>query len=153
MLLAMTARIFLLLNVALAFYNVGTIWAHEVDIFRTWKLIDKKDFLKVQTAHWHKLPFWVFIPVGLALAGTVALIWYHPVNSPLWGIWGVLVCQSLSLVLTSIFWGRWQASLSKDLLGSGSPYLLKILKTHWVRTFLVSLNALIFLVWAIIVLS
>ena len=26
----------LVLNLALAFYNVGTIWAHEIDIFRSW---------------------------------------------------------------------------------------------------------------------
>jgi len=35
----MEPNAFLLFNVALAFYNVGTIWAHEIDIFRTWKLI------------------------------------------------------------------------------------------------------------------
>ena len=61
----MDARIFLLLNLAFGFYNVGTIWAHEADIFRSWKLIDAKHFLKIQIAHWHKLLYWVFIPVGL----------------------------------------------------------------------------------------
>src|SRR5208337_3268513 len=44
-------KVFLLLNLAFAFYNVGTIWAHEVDIFRSWKLIDPKNFLAVQTVH------------------------------------------------------------------------------------------------------
>ena len=53
----MTPTVFLLLNLVLAFYNVGTIWAHEVDIFRTWKLINPEDFPKVQTAHWRKLPY------------------------------------------------------------------------------------------------
>jgi hypothetical protein len=38
---------FLLLNLALGFYNVGTIWAHELDIFRAWKLIDPKNFVAV----------------------------------------------------------------------------------------------------------
>ena len=33
----MNTTTFLVLNLALAFYNVGTIWAHEVDIFRSWK--------------------------------------------------------------------------------------------------------------------
>jgi len=35
----MEPNAFLLFNVALAFYNVGTIWAHEIDISRTWKRI------------------------------------------------------------------------------------------------------------------
>src|SRR5260370_14327787 len=34
----MNSRTVLLLNLALAFYNIGTIWAREVDIFRSWKL-------------------------------------------------------------------------------------------------------------------
>jgi hypothetical protein len=37
-------KVFLLLNLALAFYNAGTIWAHEIDIFRSWKLLDPRNF-------------------------------------------------------------------------------------------------------------
>ena len=149
----MGPKIFLLLNLIVGFYNVGTIWAHEVDIFRSWKLIDPKDFLRVQTVHWRKLPLWIFVPVGLALAGSAALVWYHPDGSPPWGFWGVLSCQLLSLVLTGIFWGRWQARLSRDPLGSNSPYLTKILKTHWIRTLLVNMSALVLFVWTLFVLS
>ncbi len=144
---------FLLINLALAFYNVGTIWAHEVDIFRSWRMVDAKDFPNVQTVHWRKLPFWVFIPVGLALVGGVVLVWHHPSNSPFWGIVGVPLCQGLSLALTAIFWGRWQASLSRDPLGPASPYLSRILKTHWGRTFLINLNGLVLLAWTIQVLT
>jgi hypothetical protein len=145
----MTPTGFLLLNLILAFYNVGTIWAHEVDIFRTWKLIDAKDFPKVQTAHWTKLPYWVFTPVTLSLIGGIALVLYHPVGSPVWAIWGNLVCQVLAIVLTAILWGQWQARLSKDPLGSASPYLNKILATHWIRTLLVNAYAFILLAWAL----
>ena len=98
----MTPNVFLLLNLVLAFYNVGTIWTHEVDIFRTWKLINPEDFPKVQTAHWRKLPYWIFTPVGLALCGGVALVWYHPTSSPVWAIWANLICQALAIVLTAI---------------------------------------------------
>ena len=53
----MVAHVFLLLNLALGFYNVGTIWAHEVDIFRSWRLVDRKDFHALQQTHWRKLPY------------------------------------------------------------------------------------------------
>jgi len=53
-------KVFLLLNVALAFYLVGAIWAMEVDIFRSWKLVGATDFPTVQAVHWRKLPYWVF---------------------------------------------------------------------------------------------
>ena len=148
----MNERIFLLANLALGFCNVGTIWAHEVDIFRTWRLVDPKDFLRVQTTHWRKLPYWVFIPVGLGVVGSLLLIWYHPVNSPLWGLIGAIGCQVLSMILTGAFWGRLQASLSRDPLGPNSPHLAKILGTHWIRTLLINLNAFVLLAWVIVIL-
>lgn len=144
----MNAERFLLLNLALSFYNVGTIWAHEVDIFRSWKLLDADTFRRIQTAHWHKLPYWIFLPMGLALAGAIALIWHHPLGSPTWAIWSVLACLLTAYVLTAVLWGRWQAKLSKDPLGPSSRYLGKILSTHWIRTLLINAYALILLVWA-----
>jgi hypothetical protein len=89
----MTTEIFLLLNLALAFYNVGTIWAHEIDIFRTWKLLDPKTFHNVQGVHWKKLPYWVFIPVGLSFIGAIAIFWYHPDKISNWEIWLAFTVQ------------------------------------------------------------
>jgi hypothetical protein len=145
---ACEVKTFLLINLALAFYNVGTIWAHEVDIFRTWKLVGAH-FHNVQTAHWKKLPYWVLAPVGLAFAGSIALFWYHPVGSPMWAVAGNFGCQAASLLSTAIFWGPWQAALSRDPSGAKSILLERILKTHWMRTALVSGAALILLAWAI----
>jgi hypothetical protein len=141
----MDAKLFLLLNLALGFYNAGTIWAHEVDIFRSWRLVGRDVFPRVQAGHWHKLPYWVFIPVGLALVGSIALIWFHPSACPKWGIGGAVACQSLSIILTAAFWGRWQARLAADALGSDSLYLAKILKTHWIRTALINASAIFLL--------
>jgi len=145
----MNPLVFLVLNLALGFYNAGTIWAMETDIFRSWKLVGNQEFHTVQEVHWRKLPYWIFTPVGLALAGSVALIWYHPLGSPAWAIWGVPSAQSLSLVLTAVYWGPWQARLSKDPLGPRSAYLDKILETHWVRTFLINASALMLLAWVL----
>jgi hypothetical protein len=143
------AKVFLLANLALSFYLVGAIWAVEVDIFRSWKLVDPQDFPTVQEVHWRKLPYWVFTPLALALIGSLALVKYHPAGSPAWAIWGNLGCQVAALLLTALFWGRWQASLSKDRAGPNSVYLDKILATHWIRTALINAYAFILLAWAI----
>ena len=67
--------------------------------------------------------------------------------------WSIVpLCQVLSLILTALTWGRWQAELSRDNLGSHSPYLDKILRTHWMRTLLVNAAALILLFWSVRVL-
>ncbi|MBV8842791.1 MAG: hypothetical protein JO307_08270 [Bryobacterales bacterium] len=144
----MNPAIFLLLNLVLAFYNVGTIWAHEVDIFRSWNLVPRDAFHRVQAVHWGKLPYWVLLPVGLALAGSISLIWYRPANSPVW-VWCGLAFQVASHALTALLWGRWQAKLSKDPLGPTSPYLRKILSTHWIRTMLINAYGFTLLIWAI----
>ena len=145
----MNPNAFLLLNLALSFYLVGAIWAHEVDTFRTWKLICRTDFPTVQAVHWRKLPYWIFTPLGLALIGSIILIRYHPAVAPDWAIWRNLCAQLASHLLTAVFWGPWQAKLSKDPRGPDSPYLAKILATHWVRTALIGAYALILLAWAI----
>ncbi len=145
----MSGNLLLLVNLALSFYLVGAIWAIEVDIFRTWKLVNAKNFHTAQTIHWHKLPYWVFAPLALALVGSIALIEYHPKNSPAWAIWGNLGCQLLSHLLTAILWGPWQAKLAKDPSGPESIYLEKILATHWIRTLLINLYGFILLLWAI----
>jgi len=144
----MNPTVFLLLNLAVAFYNVGTIWAHEVDIFRSWRLLEPTDFRRVQQVHWRKLPFWVFIPVGVSFIGSIGLIWYHPAGSWMVTIWSALACQVASHVLTAVLWGQWQARLSQDALGPRSPYLARILSTHWIRTSLISAYAVILLAWS-----
>lgn len=149
----MSPQTFLLVNLALSFYLTGTIWALEVDIFRSWRLVDAKDFHQIQSAHWKKLPYWVFAPLGLALAGSVALIFYHPDGSQAWVIWSNLAAQLMSHLLTAIFWGRLQGKLSRDERGPDSPYLAKFLATHWIRTLLINTYSAILLVWAIQVLT
>jgi hypothetical protein len=143
----MSPPVFLTLNLAVAFYNVGTIWANHLDIFPTWRLVGRKEFPRIHQAHWKKLPYWVLLPWGLEIAGATALIWYHPANSPVWAIYGGASCVWLSLILTILMWGPWQGKLSRDPLGPDSPLLLRILKTHWIRVALVNGYALIVLVW------
>jgi hypothetical protein len=147
----MTANLLLLACFALAFYNVGTIWAHEVDIFRTWRLVAPADFRAVQSTHWRKLPFWVFIPVGLTLGGSVWLVAWHPGATPAWLPWSVVGVQIASHILTALLWGPWQGKLSRDPAGPQSAYLKQILRTHWIRTLLISLCGGLYLYWVTLI--
>jgi hypothetical protein len=130
------------INLCLAFYNVGTIWANEVDIFRSWKLLDNATFHKVHAVHWHKIPFWIFIPYALFFAVSILLVWYPAPGSPAWAVWGNLACFVLAIALTGAFWAPWQAKLESDnTTGGRSPWLKKILDTHWIRVVLVNASA------------
>ena len=129
---------FLLFNVAISLYNVGVIWAHEVDIFRSWRLVPADGFQTVQGVHWRKLPYWVFTPYALSIAGGLALLVYHPQGAPTWTLAGNATCQVLALLLTGVMWAPWQYKLSQDSLGPRSRYLDYILRTHWIRTSLIT---------------
>ena len=72
-----------------------------------------------------------------------------PGRFPAWEMWGAFGCQALSLGLTAILWGRWQAKLARDPLGPASPHLARILKTHWVRTALSTLSAAVLFDWVL----
>ena len=147
----MNPTAFLLVNLALAFYNVGTIWAMEIDIFRSWQHVGVREFHTVQAVHWRKLPYWVLLPIALAFLGSIVLVFYHPAGSPAWAIWGNLVCQLASHAATASTWGRWQAKLAKDPRGPESAYLARILRTHWVRTLLITAYGVIMLIWAVMI--
>jgi hypothetical protein len=135
--------IFLLAILALAFYGIGTIWVIELDVFRTWKMLDKPTFDRVRSAHWKKLPYFVFIPVGILFIGSIVLLFVHPDNSPVALIWGAFLSQAVSHLLTGLFWGRWQAKIASNNIGPADPLLDKIIRTHWVRTALVNINGII----------
>lgn len=124
-----------------------------IRIFRSWKFLDPKTFHKVQSVHWKKLPYWVFIPVGLSFIGVITLFWYHPDKISSSEIWLAFMFQFFSHLLTAIFWGPWQAKLSKDELGGASPFLKKILKTHFIRTVLINAYGLVLLYMTIQTLS
>ncbi len=145
----MTPKAFLLINLALAFYGVGAIWAHEVDIFRSWQLLDPATFRRVQAVHWRKLPYWIFAPLVLTFMGAVTLLRYHPAASPRGLMWGAFASLLASHLLTATMWGPWQAKLSRDDRAPAGPYLRKILATHWIRTLLINVYGFILLAWTI----
>jgi hypothetical protein len=141
---------FLLANLALAFLVAGFVWAHQIEIFRSWRLLDARSFRAVHDAHWRTLPVWV-VPIVLSAAGSVTLIWYHPAGSPAWAIRAGVACQAATQVLTLLFWGGWQADLRTDVEGPASSVLARLIRTHWVRAVLVSAYAAVLAAWVLIV--
>jgi hypothetical protein len=142
--------LFLLGNLVLASVIAGFVWAHQIEIFRAWRLLDRASFRAVHDAHWRTLPVWV-VPIVLSTAGSVALIFYHPAGSPAWAIRSGVACQALTQILTLLFWGRWQASLRTQADGPRSAVLTWLVRTHWVRAVLVTANVGILVVWMAIV--
>jgi|SRR5579863_10167521 len=137
----MNPCVLLLLNLALSFYLVGTIWGQEVDIYRSWTLVDPRAFHRVQAVHWRKLPYRIFTPLGIGPGRVNRSQLVPPEASPNWAIWGNLGCQLASHLLAALYGGPWQAKLANDDRGPASTYLAKFLATHWIRTLLINTTA------------
>src|SRR5215467_7458547 len=101
----MNPTTFLVCNLALAFYNVGTIWAMEVDIFRSWQRVGVREFHTVQAVHWRKLQYWVLLPIALAFLGSIVLVFGHPNGPAAYAIWGNFLFQLASHTATTNTWG------------------------------------------------
>ena len=66
----------------------------------------------------------------------------YSAGAPAWAIAGNLTCFVVAIGLTAAFWARWQAKLESDnTMGGRSPWLKKILDTHWIRVVLVNASA------------
>ena len=100
--------LFLLGNLVLASVIAGFVWAHQIEIFRAWRLLDKESFRAVHDAHWRTLPVWI-VPIVLSTAGSLALIFYHPTGSPVWAIGAGIACQALVQTGGGLYPG-WSAS-------------------------------------------
>ena len=143
--------LFLLANLALAFFVAGFVWAHQIEIFRAWRLLDAASFRAVHAAHFRTLPLWI-AAIVLGAAGSVALIGYHPAGSPAWAIRSGIALQVLTQALTVRFWGRWQSTLRTDPAGPASPHLRRLIRTHWLRAVLVTAYAGVLAAWVVLVL-
>ena len=74
-------------------------------------------------------------------------------SSARWAVWCALVFQIASHTLDALLWGRWQAELCKDPLGTASPYLTKIVCIHWILVVLINACGFTLLAWDIVTIA
>lgn len=132
----------LLLSTAiLAVWNAALIWMTQVMCYPLWPLVGAADFHDYHVAWWHRV-WWTFIPAGLALAGSLLLLFQRPLYFPRWAAYVAVAAQLVALLVTVAFWAPLQASLSTsgglDLAGFHT-----LLWTHWFRVALIWVPAIL----------
>src|ERR1700730_1646748 len=100
----------LLLTLAAAFYDVGTIWMVQLGYW-LWPHVAPADF-----GHYHGswavgiLPV-IFPAAGVAFAGSIAMLRWRPLGVPAWAVWLGATLQVVAWGLTAVLWGPIQANL------------------------------------------
>jgi hypothetical protein len=122
-----------LLNLAAAFYSVGTIWLTQVD-WRLWQYVGKETFDAYHLAWWHSVWWSIFPLAGLSFIGICAQLIWRP-SVPLWMLWLALAIQLVAYAGTAFWWGRGQARLQQAVLPQGGldPLYQLLVRTNWIR--------------------
>ena len=134
----------LVLTLAASFYNVGTIWMVQMG-YRLWPYLAPSDFGAYHRAWWSQIKPVVFPVAGLALFGSIAMIWLRPDGVTWAPLWLNIALQIGTGCLTAAFWGRWQAQThyARRMDGSLDPMYVRIMSTHWLRAALITANGLL----------
>jgi hypothetical protein len=146
-------QLLLLINLAAAFYDIGTVVLAQVD-WQLWRYVGRDTFRQYHLGWWHSVWWSVFPVLGLSTAGIIAqLVWRPPV--PAWMPWASLLLLAGSYLGTAFWWGPGQARLEEAVVRDGSlnrSYLL-LVNTHWIRVGLITAVGLLQLWIAIVSLA
>jgi hypothetical protein len=144
------AQWILLLTLAASSYDVGTIWMVQIG-YRLWPYVAPADFDTYHLNWWLKIIPVIFPVAGLALAGSLGLIWWRPEGVDAASVWTNVALQLVTGALTGAFWARWQAQTHFAKLADGSldPMYARIMNTHWLRVALITAQGVVAL-WMMI---
>jgi hypothetical protein len=124
----------LLLTLVLGWYHVGFVWLVQTVCWPLFAYVGPNEFDAYHHAWWRGIRYVLFIPSALIFIGTILLLFWTPPGLSHWIIWIALAQYVLIYVLTAAWWGPQQAKLTR----TDTPPFGLIIKTHWVRTALVT---------------
>ncbi len=138
-------RWLLLVNFAIAFYNVGTVWLVQVTCYPLWVVVGRGEFEAYHQAWWHSIWGVILGPGLFGLLGAWAMLWWPPRRVSARAVWLGIALQVAVYLLTAIWWGPLMARLGEvvDPSGTPTPLFRLLLWTHWLRVALITAYGLL----------
>jgi hypothetical protein len=128
---------------ALGMYAVGNIWFVHLVSYALWPYVGKQQAYAYHIAWWHSIWGVLFIPAGIVLAGSIAMLRVRPIGvSRGTGRVGFGL-QLLVYVLTGAWFGPLMARLASPDAGLSLPLYHLLMTTHWVRFALFTLYGIL----------
>lgn len=132
----------LILTLVFAWYHVGFVWLVQVVAWPLFGYVGANEFNAYHQAWWRGIRYILFVPSALTFIGAILLLHWTPPGVTPSILWVALASYILTYVLTAVWWGPEQAKLTR----TDTPRFELIIKTHWVRTALVTGYAVLMLV-------
>ena len=148
----MTAGLWTLLTALMAtLFSVGVIWFMQVLEYPLFAYVGEESFPSFHTQHNRRLPGVVFLPMLVAFASTVMLLFVRPAAVPGWLAWlgvffvGVVLASSFTLLIPR------HMRLTSE--GYSLEVVRELVRFNWIRTIAWTLHALVLLAMLVLVLG
>jgi hypothetical protein len=126
-------RSLLFMTSALGMYAVGNIWFVHLVSYALWPYVGKQEAYAYHIARWHSIWGVLFVPAGVVLLGSIAMLWVRPegVSRPTLQVGFGL--QLFVYLITAAWFGPLMARLASPDTGLSLPLYHLLMTTHWVR--------------------
>lgn len=126
-------KVLLFVTCALGLYAVGNIWLVQLVSYRLWPYVGKGEAYAYHIAWWHSIWGVLFVPAGLVLLGSIAMLWIRPEGiSRRTGRVGFAL-QLAVYIVTGAWFAPLMARLATPDGGLSVPLYNLLMTTHWVR--------------------
>ena len=126
-------RQLLFVTSALGLYAVGNIWFVHLVCYGLWPYVGKQEAYAYHIAWWHSIWGVLFVPAGIVLLGSIAMMRIRPNGVPRSTAWIGLDLQLLVYVITGAWFGPLMARLATPEAGLSLPLYHLLMTTHWAR--------------------
>lgn len=130
---ARRGQLLLLATAALGMYSVGCVWLVQLVCYRLWPYVGGREAYAYHVAWWHSIWGPIFIPAGLVVLGSAAMLRDRPegVTRPV--AWFGFALQMVTYLLTAAWWGPLMARMVTAEAGMSMRLYHLLMATHWVR--------------------
>lgn len=126
-------RLVLLVSSALGMYGAGNVCLVQLLCYRLWPAVGREEAFAYHNAWWHSIWFVLFIPAGLVVLGSVAMLWVRPEGITRRDGWTGIWLQVALCVVTGAWFAPLMARLATEDGGLKMPLYRLMMETHWVR--------------------
>jgi hypothetical protein len=130
-------QLVLLVSSALGLYGAGNMVLVQFLCYRLWPSIGRGEAYAYHVAWWHSIWGVLFIPAGVVVLGSLALIWIRPQGISRRDGWTGFSLQMAIYVVTGAWFAPLMARLATPEGGLSLPLYHLMMNTHWVRFALV----------------
>jgi len=132
---------------ALAWYNVGTVWTTQRVLFPLRAFVGQGDYFGYEARYAELTQLPVVTVFSLLLLATALLLWMRPTDLPEWSVWLGALLEAVTLFWTLSLQLPLQERIGRE--GFSAQIHQQVIANNWVRTAAITAHGLL-LVWMVL---